>query len=110
MGRTKLTYYGASQPDLLWGEAGLCYIGRAKLNPYYHGSPQLPLLLPRSDARQNLIDSITCATAYSSAPYVQLHELALCFGGKLLRGNRCAPAPAPVGRFTLGLVDSSTRR
>jgi len=49
---------------------------------------QLPLLLPRSDARQNLIDSITVATAYSSAPYVQLHELALCFGGKLLRGNR----------------------
>jgi len=49
---------------------------------------QLPLLLPRSDARQNLIDSITCATASSSPPYVQLCELAICFGGKLLRANR----------------------
>mmetsp|Transcript_8954 Transcript_8954/g.29448 ORF Transcript_8954/g.29448 Transcript_8954/m.29448 type:complete len:460 (+) Transcript_8954:44-1423(+) len=50
---------------------------------------QLPLLMPRSDARQNLIDSMTCATAGFSPPYVHLEEVAVCFGGKLLRGNRC---------------------
>lgn len=49
---------------------------------------QLPLLMPRSDARQNLIDSITCATAGSSHPYIHLSELAVCFGGHLIRGNR----------------------
>ena len=52
---------------------------------------QLPLLMPRSDARQNLIDSITVATAGFSHPYVHLNELAVCFGGVLMRGNRCAP-------------------
>jgi hypothetical protein len=55
---------------------------------------QLPLLMPRSDARQNLIDSITVATAGFSHPYVHLNELAVCFGGVLMRGNRCAlPSP-----------------
>ena len=31
---------------------------------------QLPLAKPRSDARQNLIDAITCATSYFSPPHV----------------------------------------
>ena len=61
---------------------------------------QLPLQLPRSDARQNLVDALTCATATtssssspSSSPSSQrrsprLREVAVCFGGLLLRGNR----------------------
>eukprot|EP01026_Neomeris_dumetosa_P010293 TRINITY_DN13836_c0_g1_i11.p1 TRINITY_DN13836_c0_g1~~TRINITY_DN13836_c0_g1_i11.p1 ORF type:complete len:476 (+),score=54.06 TRINITY_DN13836_c0_g1_i11:39-1430(+) len=49
---------------------------------------QLPLAMPRSDARQNLIDSITCATSYFSPPHVELQEVGICFGGKLMRGNR----------------------
>ena len=43
---------------------------------------QLPMTLPRSDARQNLIDAVTCATDGV------LEEFALCFGGTLLRANR----------------------
>jgi len=50
---------------------------------------QLPLSSPRSDARQNLIDALTCATAASKPPHVVLQEVAVCFGGKLMRGNRC---------------------
>ncbi|WIA44025.1 hypothetical protein OEZ86_010397 [Tetradesmus obliquus] len=49
---------------------------------------QLPLASPRSDARQNLIDALTCATAAYSPPHVALNEVAVCFGGKLMRGNR----------------------
>jgi L-asparaginase type I len=47
---------------------------------------QLPLLLPRSDARQNLVDSLTVAV--DTPPHNRLSEVAICFGGKLLRGNR----------------------
>lgn len=50
---------------------------------------QLPLAMPRSDARQNLIDSVTCLTAFFNPPHVSLHEVAVCFGGRLMRGNRC---------------------
>lgn len=46
---------------------------------------QLPLAMPRSDARQNLIDSMTCATSAFSPPHTQLSEVAVCFGGRLLR-------------------------
>ena len=54
---------------------------------------QLPLSMPRTDARQNLVDSITCATVgfMPSLPLgerVNLQEVAICFGGKLLRANR----------------------
>ena len=49
---------------------------------------QLPLAMPRSDARQNLIDSLTCATASFSPPHVHCGEVCICFGGLLLRGNR----------------------
>ena len=44
----------------------------------------LPLAKIRSDARQNLIDSICCCTTTE----VQLKEVCICFGGVLLRGNR----------------------
>jgi len=49
---------------------------------------QIPLALPRSDARQNLIDSLTCAVAQHYPPHVALQEVCICFGGRLFRGNR----------------------
>jgi L-asparaginase/Glu-tRNA(Gln) amidotransferase subunit D len=49
---------------------------------------QLPLSSPRSDARQNLIDALTCATAVYKPPHAELVEVAVCFGGRLMRGNR----------------------
>ena len=50
---------------------------------------QLPLAFPRSDARHNLIDSISCAVARRSCGGgPMLRELAVCFGGWLFRGNR----------------------
>ena len=56
--------------------------------PIVFTGSQLPLSMPRSDARQNLIDSLTCATSSFNPPHVHLQEVALCFGGRLLRGNR----------------------
>lgn len=76
---------------------------------------QLPLLMPRSDARQNLIDSLTCATAVHNPPHVQLQEVTVCFGGKLLRGNRTrktnastydafsSPSYPPLARLGVGV-------
>lgn len=49
---------------------------------------QVPLALPRSDARQNLVDALTCAIAYQQPPYPRFIEVGICFGGRLLRGNR----------------------
>lgn len=66
---------------------------------------QLPLAMPRSDARQNLIDAITTATAgvagnnfatHRMGYPVRLEEVAICFGGKLLRGNRARKSHSSV--------------
>jgi L-asparaginase len=43
---------------------------------------QIPLGFPRSDAAQNLITSLQLAACDD------LHEVAICFGKRLLRGNR----------------------
>lgn len=58
----------------------LCLAGFRK--PIILTGSQRPLSRTRTDARQNLIDALTCATAG------RLQEVALCFGGLLLRGNR----------------------
>lgn len=46
---------------------------------------QRPLSMPRTDARQNLVDSVSCAVAGRDGV---LTEVCVCFGGLLLRGNR----------------------
>ena len=61
---------------------------------------QLPLAMPRSDARQNLIDSMTCATAFFTPPHVLLREVAICFGGRLMRGNRAQKARHPLASIS----------
>lgn len=48
---------------------------------------QRPLSLPRTDARQNLVDAVSCVVA-GAAPLGALAEVCVCFGGLLLRGNR----------------------
>lgn len=48
---------------------------------------QLPLGVTRSDGRQNIINSIEIASAYSKGLPV-MPEVAICFENKLLRGNR----------------------
>ncbi|CDF33866.1 unnamed protein product [Chondrus crispus] len=50
--------------------------------PVVFTGSQIPMAMPRSDARQNLVDAVTVACAD------QLQEFALCFGGTLLRANR----------------------
>jgi len=58
---------------------------------------QLPLAFARSDARQNLIDSLTvCCASTSCGGGVDFCEVAICFGGKLLRGNRAQKLSATV--------------
>lgn len=58
---------------------------------------QLPLGFARSDARQNLIDALTCCVASKTCGgAVDFYEVAICFSGKLLRGNRAQKTSATV--------------
>lgn len=61
---------------------------------------------------QNLMDSV-CA-AVDTPPHNRLQEVAICFGGKLLRGNRaqkvCARAGLPDVKGTGRVAIQSSRR
>lgn len=48
-----------------------------------------------------IVDSITCATAPYYPPYVNLQEVAICFGGNLLRGNRSQKINSSAYRVSL---------
>ena len=61
--------------------------------------------MPRSDARQNLIDSVSCATAGFVPPFISVNEVAVCFGGKLMRGNRVRK----VSRLFIQRLDSPAK-
>eukprot|EP00878_Enallax_costatus_P037668 GHUV01042577.1.p2 GENE.GHUV01042577.1~~GHUV01042577.1.p2 ORF type:complete len:107 (+),score=13.71 GHUV01042577.1:276-596(+) len=65
---------------------------------------QLPLSSPRSDARQNLIDALTCAAAAFEPPHVTLNEVAVCFGGKLMRGNRAQKVDSSSYQVRIGCI------
>jgi L-asparaginase len=58
---------------------------------------QLPLAMARSDARQNVIDALTCCVAsVTCGGAIDFREVAVCFGGKLLRGNRVRKQSATI--------------
>ncbi|RJF97526.1 type I asparaginase [Noviherbaspirillum saxi] len=60
----------------------LSYMLQGLRKPVIVTGSQIPLGSPRSDAAQNLITSLQLAACD------ELHEVAICFGKRLLRGNR----------------------
>ena len=81
-----LVVHGTDTMAFTAAALSLCLAGFGK--PVVLTGSQLPLGLPRSDARQNLVDALTVATAPFAPPHVPFAEVAICFGGVLLRGNR----------------------
>jgi L-asparaginase/Glu-tRNA(Gln) amidotransferase subunit D len=73
---------------LAYTAAALSYALAGFGKPIVLTGSQLPLAAVRSDARPNLIDALTCAVAGCPAAGGRLKEVAVCFGGVLLRGNR----------------------
>ena len=49
---------------------------------------QLPIGLPRTDGKENLITSIEIASTYNEMGHAVVPEVCIYFSGRLLRGNR----------------------
>ncbi len=62
--------------------SALSFMLRKNAKPVVLTGSQIPLCEIRNDARDNLITSLLIAAGG------RVHEVCLCFGGKLLRGNR----------------------
>lgn len=55
---------------------------------------QLPIGVPRTDGRENLISSVEIAAAKDSNGHARVPEVCIFFGGKLMRGNRATKVNA----------------
>lgn len=56
--------------------------------PVIFTGSQLPIGVPRTDGRENLISSIEIASAKDSEGHALIPEVCVCFGSQLMRGNR----------------------
>jgi len=56
--------------------------------PVIFTGSQLPIGVPRTDGRENLISSVEIAAARDSEGHALVPEVCICFGSKLMRGNR----------------------
>ena len=56
--------------------------------PVIFTGSQLPIGVQRTDGKENLISSVEIAAAKDSEGHALVPEVSICFGSKLLRGNR----------------------
>lgn len=56
--------------------------------PVVFTGSQLPIGVPRTDGRENLISSVEIAAAKDESGRARVPEVCIFFGGKLMRGNR----------------------
>ncbi len=73
---------------MAYTSSALSFMLRNNRKPVIRTGSQIPLCELRNDARDNLITSLLVASDD------RVHEVCLCFGGKLLRGNRAVKVSA----------------
>ena len=64
--------------------------------PVIFTGSQLPIGVPRTDGKENLISSVEIASAKDSEGHALVPEVCICFGSKLMRGNRSIKVNAEV--------------
>lgn len=64
--------------------------------PVIFTGSQLPIGVPRTDGKENLISSVEIASAKDSDGHALVPEVCICFGSKLMRGNRTVKINAEV--------------
>ena len=57
--------------------------------PVIFTGSQLPIGVPRTDGKENLISAVEIAAAKDEKGHARVPEVAICFDSQLLRGNRC---------------------
>ena len=62
--------------------------------PVIFTGSQLPIGVPRTDGRENLISSVEIASAKDADGHARVPEVCICFGSQLMRGNRTTKANA----------------
>lgn len=73
---------------MAYSASALSFMLDGLAKPVIFTGAQLPIGVPRTDGRENLISSIEIAAAKDAAGNARVPEVCIFFGGKLMRGNR----------------------
>ncbi len=73
---------------MAYSASALSFMLDGLAKPVIFTGAQLPIGVPRTDGRENLISSIEIAAAKDSQGNARVPEVCIFFGGRLMRGNR----------------------
>ena len=73
---------------MAYSASALSFMLDGLTKPVIFTGSQLPIGVPRTDGRENLISSVEIASAKDSEGHALVPEVCICFGSQLMRGNR----------------------
>lgn len=73
---------------MAYSASALSFMLDGLTKPVIFTGSQLPIGVPRTDGRENLISSVEMASATDAAGHAEVPEVCVCFASTLMRGNR----------------------
>ncbi|MBO7545000.1 MAG: asparaginase [Bacteroidales bacterium] len=73
---------------MAYSASALSFMLKGLTKPVIFTGSQLPIGVPRTDGKENLISSVEIASATDADGHALVPEVCICFGSLLLRGNR----------------------
>lgn len=73
---------------MAYSASALSFMTEGLTKPVIFTGSQLPIGVPRTDGKENLVSSVEIAAAKDSEGHAIVPEVCICFGNSLMRGNR----------------------
>lgn len=73
---------------MAYSASALSFMLDGLTKPVVFTGSQLPIGVPRTDGRENLISAVEIASAKNSSGHPEVPEVCVCFASMLIRGNR----------------------
>lgn len=73
---------------MAYSASALSFMLDGLTKPVVFTGSQLPIGVPRTDGRENLISAVEIASAKNSSGHPEVPEVCVCFASMLMRGNR----------------------
>ncbi len=74
---------------MAYSASTLSFMLEGLTKPVVFTGSQLPIGVPRTDGKENLVSAVEIAAAKDEKGHARVPEVAICFDSQLLRGNRC---------------------
>ena len=74
---------------MAYSASALSFMLDSLTKPVIFTGSQLPIGMPRTDGKENLVSAVEIASAHDALGHAMVPEVSIFFDDKLMRGNRC---------------------